>query len=277
MNISLGFSPCPNDTFLFDALLHGRIDTEGLQFDVQLEDVKTLNQRAFRGELDVTEISFSALGHLLSTYQLLDSGATLGNNCGPLLLAREQLSDSELMAGPVAIPGRYTTGNFLLSLAHPMLTNKVEMLFSDIEDAILRGDVVAGLVIHENRFTYASRGLVKLMDCGEYWESAHQLPIPLGGIVVHRRLPIEIQQRINRVIERSVRYALENPTDALPYVLNHAQGINETVMYQHIGLYVNEFSINLGALGRLAVETFFRVASEKGLIAKPENPIFMKG
>jgi len=191
-NLTLGFSPCPNDTFIFDALLHGRIDTEGLVFEPVMEDVEALNRRAFAGELAVTKLSYHAFAHLTDQYALLDAGSALGNNCGPLLIARQAMTEAEVNAARIAIPGKMTTANFLLSLAFPLAQHKQEVIFSDIENAVLRGDVEAGLIIHENRFTYAQKGLVKILDLGEHWETTTGLPIPLGGIVVRRDLPLEI-------------------------------------------------------------------------------------
>ena len=189
MKISLGYSPCPNDTFIFDALVHGRIDCEGLEFDVHLGDVEELNRLAFAGKLDMTKLSYHAFAYLTDAYRLLPAGSALGHNCGPLLIAREPLDAASLSDAPVAIPGRYTTANFLLSLAYPHLRNKQEVLFSDIESGVASGRYRAGLIIHENRFTYADHGLVKLRDLGEYWEETTGFPIPLGGIVLRRTFP----------------------------------------------------------------------------------------
>jgi 1,4-dihydroxy-6-naphthoate synthase len=179
-----------------------------------MEDVEALNRRAFAGELDVTKLSYHAFAHLTDRYALLDAGSALGNNCGPLLIARQTMSEAEINQARIAIPGKMTTANFLLSLAYPNAGNKYETIFSDIEQAVLRGDADAGLIIHENRFTYAQKGLVKLLDLGEHWEFTTGLPIPLGGIVVRRDLPVEIQQKMNRVMRRSVEYAFAHPGGA---------------------------------------------------------------
>lgn len=275
MKLSLGFSPCPNDTFIFDALVHQKIDTEGLEFDVVLADVEELNQRAFAGELDVTKLSYHAFAHLLHQYALLDAGSALGRNCGPLLIAKRPLTEAEVNAAAIAIPGRYTTANFLLGLAYPAATDKREMLFSDIEQAVLRDEVEAGLIIHENRFTYQDKGLVKIQDLGEFWESTTGFPIPLGGIVVRRSLPPSVQQTVNRVVARSVAYAQSNPQATRPYVSAHAQEMDEAVMYAHIGLYVNDFTLNLGIEGRAAVGHLFHEAHQKGLIATVPTHIFV--
>lgn len=270
--ISLGFSPCPNDTFIFDAMLRGKVDTEGLEFEVFMEDVEALNRRAFTGGVDVTKLSYHAFAYLTERYALLDAGSALGNNCGPLLIARAPMSEAAVTAARIAIPGKMTTANFLLSLAYPDAQNKQETLFSEIEDAVLDGRADAGLIIHENRFTYAQKGLVKLVDLGEYWESTTGLPIPLGGIVVRRDLSQEVQQKVNRVMRRSVEYAFAHPADVMPFVRRHAQAMDEAVMKAHIDLYVSAYTVDLGSKGRAAVEQMFRIAREKQIIpAYAEN------
>lgn len=275
MKLSLGFSPCPNDTFIFDAMVHGKIDTEGLEFEVLLADVEELNQKAFAKELDITKLSYHAFAYLLNDYTLLDAGSALGNNCGPLLIAKKNLSQEEINQAKIAIPGKYTTANFLLSLAFPEAQNKVETLFSDIENAVLNDEVDAGLIIHENRFTYQDKGLVKIMDLGEYWESTTQLPIPLGGIVVNKKLPKAIQQKVNRVMKRSVTFALENPTETKEYVKAHAQEMDEKVMYKHINLYVNDYTKDLKTNGKAAIDKLFKTAQEKNIIPNYTGEIFL--
>lgn len=274
--LTLGFSPCPNDTFIFDAMIHGKVDTEGIEFEVVMEDVEALNRRAFAGDIAITKLSYHAFAHLTDRYVLLDAGSALGNNCGPLLVAAQPLNDEQINTGPIAIPGKMTTANFLLSLAYPSARNKIETLFSDIEDAVLRGDAVAGLIIHENRFTYQQKGLVKLLDLGEYWETTTGLPIPLGGIVVHRGLPQETQRRINRIMRRSVEYAFENPQDVMPYVRNYAQAMDDAVMRAHIELYVTQFTADLGREGRNAVEAMFKLAKDKKIIPAVPADLFIK-
>lgn len=275
MKLSLGFSPCPNDTFIFDALVHGKIDTEGLEFEIVLADVEELNLKAFRKELDITKISFHALGHLLSDYALLWSGAALGNNCGPLLISKKEISPEEVKNCSIAIPGQYTTANFLMSLAFPEAKNKVEVLFSDIEKAVLSGEVDAGLIIHENRFTYHERGLQKIMDLGEYWETATQKPIPLGGIAIQRKQSKAIQEKFNRVLKRSIAYAFEHPEGAMNYVRKHAQEMEESVMRAHIDLYVNDFSLDLKGEGAQAVAYLYQTALEKNIIPAFHENIFI--
>lgn len=281
MKLTLGFSPCPNDTFIFDALVHHKIDTEGLDFDVYLGDVEDLNTKAFNSELDITKISYHAYGFLTNEYVLLDAGSALGKGCGPLLVQSSndcflrQAQDDNLSNFKIAIPGKYTTANFLLSIAHPEATNKVEMLFSDIENAVLTRKVDAGLIIHENRFTYQEKGLKKIIDLGEYWENTTGKLIPLGGIIIKRNLPSETIQKVNRLIRKSIEYAFANPDSPLAYMKSNAQEMNETVMMQHVNLYVNNYSIDLGVEGRDAITQMFNLAQQKGIIPKIEKNIFI--
>lgn len=273
--LTLGFSPCPNDTFIFDAMLHGKVDTEGIDFEVFMEDVEALNRRAFAGAVDVTKLSYHAFAYLTHRFALLDAGSALGNNCGPLLVARARLNEAAIASARIAIPGKMTTANFLLGLAYPGAHNKQETLFSDIEDAVLDGRADAGLIIHENRFTYAQKGLVKLVDLGEYWETTTGLPIPLGGIVVRRDLPLDIRQKVNRVMRRSVEYAFAHPDDVMPFVRLHAQAMDDDVMKAHIDLYVTDYTVDLGEKGRSAVEQMFRIAREKNIIPAYTEKIFI--
>ena len=275
MKLSLGFSPCPNDTFIFDALVNGKVDTEGLEFEVILADVEELNRKAFAQDLDITKLSYHAYAYLVDDYALLDAGSALGRNCGPLLIAKTGLSEEQINAGTIAIPGKLTTANFLLSLAYLNAINKEELLFSDIESAVLEERVQAGLIIHENRFTYQDKGLIKIADLGEFWEQSTGFPIPLGGIVVNRKWPTAIQQKVNRVLARSVRFALEQPEQTQAYVSRYAQEMNPEVMYAHIQLYVNDFTLDLGKEGRAAVQHLFSVAREKEIIPKYAQEIFL--
>lgn len=275
MKLSLGFSPCPNDTFIFDAMIHQKIDTEGLEFEVVMTDVEALNQRAFAQNLDITKLSYHAFAYLTEPYTLLDAGSALGNNCGPLLIAKKPMSEEAIINGKIAIPGKFTTANFLLGIAYPQAQNKIETLFSNIEYAVLNGDVDAGLIIHENRFTYQDKGLIKLMDLGEFWETTTGMPIPLGGIVIKRRLPYDIQHKVNRVLQRSVQFAFDHPKSSLEFVKAHSQEMEEAVMYQHIALYVNNYTVDLGEKGRAAVQHLFEVAMEKQLIPAIQYNIFL--
>jgi 1,4-dihydroxy-6-naphthoate synthase len=278
MTLSLGFSPCPNDCFMFDAIVHRRIDIEGLEFSVRMADVEALNTAAFAGEADVTKLSYHAFAHCASRYVLLDAGSALGRNCGPLLVSKRTIAKDEVAAGVlrIAIPGKYTTANFLLGLAFPRARDRTELLFSAIEPALLNGEYDAGLLIHENRFTYEARGLKKIVDLGEFWESETGTPVPLGGIVANRSLPDEIKQRVNRVLRRSVEYAFAHRTASLPFVREHAQEMSDEVMYRHIDLYVNEYSVDLGAEGRRAVELLFERARAAGIIPEVKEELFLR-
>ncbi len=276
MKLKLGFSTCPNDTFIFDAMVHGRIDTEGLEFDLVLADVEELNKAAFEHEIDITKLSYHAYAYVANNYLLLNSGSALGNNNGPLLISKQKIYPDEVNDVRIAIPGRYTTANLLLSIAYPDAKNKKEYLFSDIEEVVLSGEMDAGLIIHENRFTYADRGLKKIMDLGEFWETKMQLPIPLGGIVVNRKLSKEVQQKVNRVLRRSLEFAYENPNAALPFIKQYAQEMDEEVMYKHIKLYVNDFSLDLGDKGKKAIKRLYETASDLNVIHEMPEDIFIE-
>ena len=277
MKLSLGFSSCPNDCFMFDAIIHRRIDLEGLEFDVRMADVEALNRDAFAGGIDVTKLSYHALAYCADRYALLDAGSALGRNCGPLLISKRPISHEDVAAGGlrIAIPGRYTTANFLLGLAFPAATDTTALVFSEIEPALLRDEFDAGLIIHENRFTYEARGLRKILDLGEFWEAQTGLPIPLGGIVVRRALPLEVQQAMDRVLRRSVECAFANREATLPFVRAHAQEMSEEVMFKHIDLYVNTFSVTLGPEGRQAVEQLFERARKAAGIPPMPPDLFV--
>ena len=289
MKLSLGFSPCPNDTFIFDALIHHKIDTEGLDFDVEYHDVETLNQKAFNKELAITKLSYHAFAYAVKDYELLDAGSALGFGVGPLLITKnqelaEKLSSyagqnlpEEFQHLKIGIPGKYTTANFLLGLVYPGLQNKEILVFSNIESALLSGDIDLGLIIHENRFTYQEKGFFKVIDLGDFWERTTESPIPLGGIVIQRDLPIEIKEKVNRLIRQSVEYAFANPKSGIDYIRSHAQEMDESVMYKHIELYVNQYSIHLGDLGRIAIESMFSKAQDLNIVPKTEKNIFLIG
>jgi len=255
MKFTLGFSPCPNDTFIFDALVNKKIDLEGLEFEVQLEDVQTLNQWALEGRLDITKISYGVWPLLTERYDLLDAGGALGKGVGPLLIARTPIAPGEIgHHRRIALPGEHTTAHLLFSLAFPEVdvSHKEFMLFSDIEGAVLSGRVDAGVIIHENRFTYQQKGLVKLADLGEYWEKETGFPIPLGGIVIRKDVPQAAQ--VNQLIRKSLEYAFAHYPVLPDYVRAHSQEMEEKVMRQHIDLYVNDYSLSLGEDGRAAVQ-----------------------
>jgi 5,8-dihydroxy-2-naphthoate synthase len=277
MKLSLGFSPCPNDCFMFDAIVNRRIDLDGLEFAVHLADVEELNHTALEGFAQITKLSYHAYAHCTARYVLLDAGSALGRNCGPLLISKRPIAQEEVAAGTlrIAIPGKLTTANFLLGLAFPAAQDKTELLFSAIEPALLNGEYDAGLIIHENRFTYEAKGLKKIIDLGEFWERETGAPIPLGGIVISRLLPDEVKHRVNRVLRRSVEYALANRSASLPFVRAHAQEMSEEVMYRHIDLYVNQYSVDLGKEGRRAVERLFEKARETGIIPETQEQLFL--
>jgi len=272
--LRIGFSPCPNDAFIFDAMVHGKIDTKGLSFDFILADVEELNRRAFKGIPDVTKLSYFAYAYISDKYQLLNSGSALGNNCGPLLISKKKIDLADIHKYSIAIPGKYTTANFLFSMAFPGAGNKKEMLFSEIENAILKDTVDAGVIIHENRFTYEQKGLIKLIDLGEYWEEQTKMPIPLGGIAIKRSFPDELKQKVDKIIRRSVEYAIANPRSAYDFIKANAMEMNDDVMYKHIGLYVNKFTVDIGMEGKNAVSIMFEKALEKKIITGINKNIF---
>lgn len=277
MKLTIGFSTCPNDTFIFDAMVHGRIDTEGLEFDYMLTDVEELNRKAFRGDLDITKMSLFAFAYASKDYLILDSGSALGYRNGPLLVSKRQLDLSEIPGARIAIPGKYTTANMLFSIAWPEAKNKTEYLFSDIERVLLNNEADAGLIIHETRFTYFRKGLYKIADMGEYWEKLTGLPIPLGAIVIHRRIPYETAQKVNRVIRRSLEYAYQNAMASYDFVRENAMEMDSNVMNSHIKLFVNKFTLNLGPDGKRAIKELFRISGERGIIPEPREDIFLAG
>lgn len=268
MKIEIAYSPCPNDCFIFDALIHKRIDADGYEFVPVLADVETLNQAAFRKQYPVTKLSYHALAYCCEDYVMLRSGSALGWKCGPLLISKRTLTPDEIASGEltIAIPGKYTTANFLASIAFPKAQKKVEMVFSDIEEAVLSGRVDAGVIIHENRFTYESKGLRKIVDLGDWWEKKTSSAIPLGGIAIRRDLPGSVISEIDRLISQSVYYAMRHPAEAMPYVRQHAQEMDEAVMKQHIDLYVNRQTHFLDAEGYKAIHTLFEMGKQHQVI-----------
>ncbi len=258
--IQIGFSPCPNDTFIFDALVNNHIDTGNLQFEPVLEDVQTLNSWALEGKLAVTKLSYGVLPLVLDRYSLLNSGSALGRGVGPLLIARNSIAESEIEEKLIAIPGENTTAHLLFSLAYPVGKNKIFLRYDQIEDFVLAGKGL-GVIIHENRFTYADKGLKKLCDLGEFWENATGHPIPLGGIVVKRSMSGQIQQLVELLIRKSIEYAYSKYPAINDYIRSHSQEMNEDVMRKHIDLYVNDYSVNLGSEGEAAVKKLLEVYS----------------
>ncbi|MCX6268026.1 MAG: 1,4-dihydroxy-6-naphthoate synthase [Bacteroidetes bacterium] len=265
--VSLAISPCPNDTFIFDALIHNRINLEGVRFDYRLHDVETLNKLAITGGIDMIKVSFFTYLLLQQNFVLLDSGSAMGFGNGPLLISKNEYSLEDLPRLTVAIPGQYTTAHMLFRIASPGVKKKEFMLFSDIEDAILTGKVDAGVIIHENRFTYEQKGLRNILDLGKYWEQLTGSPIPLGGILVRKGLGYNMINKLNRIMFRSVEYAMQHPTESMPFVREHAQEMDEEVMQKHIRLYVNDNTLSLGTGGKVALAKLQEIAKVRGLIS----------
>ncbi len=275
--ISLGFSPCPNDTFMFDAMVHHKIDTEDLEFELFMHDVELLNQKAFSQSLDVTKISFHAFAFAVENYVLLNSGSALGFGVGPLLIGKNKIENplQIIKDQRIAIPGKFTTANFLLGLALPQAQNKTEILFSKIEEDVLNGIFDFGLIIHESRFTFQERGLVEILDLGDFWQNLTNLPLPLGGIVIKRDLDLELQLKIQRVLKRSIVFAFDYPESGIEFIRQNAAEMDEEVMYKHINLYVNKYSLDLGEEGKLAIQTLFKKANELSIIPKSDKSLFL--
>jgi len=261
MKLTLGFSPCPNDTFIFDALVNKKINIEGLEFEVVLEDVETLNKWSFEKKLDITKLSYPAFFQNLDKYVLLNSGAALGKGVGPLLISKVKSQNLKIETNSIALPGENTTANLLFSFAYPEAKNKKHMIFSAIEDSVLNEQTELGVIIHENRFTYQQKGLHKVTDLGEYWEGKMKAPIPLGGIAVRRSIDKETSLKIDKLIRKSIEFAFSNYPLITQYVKQHSQEMSEDVMRQHIELYVNNFSIDLGIDGKQAIETLHKIAA----------------
>nr|WP_320049098.1 1,4-dihydroxy-6-naphthoate synthase [uncultured Desulfuromonas sp.] len=272
--LTLGYSPCPNDTFIFNALIHGLVPCPGITFHERLEDVETLNRLALKKELDLTKISYHAFGHLRRDYVLLHSGGALGRGCGPLVVATEPLRMEELRDKPVLIPGELTTANLLLQLYDQNFRDIRVLPFDQIMPALIRKEAAAGVIIHESRFTYQDHGLHRLMDLGAWWEQLTGLPIPLGGILAKRTLPVDMIQQIDRALADSVRFAQAHPAQAAEYIRQHAQELSDSVTHEHIQLYVNEFSVNLGDEGIAAVQELLARAEKCRLIPVVDLPIF---
>lgn len=274
-NLKLGFSTCPNDTFIFDAMVHHKIDCEELEFDLILADVEELNNQALKNSLDITKISYHAYAYIAHNYLILDSGSALGKNNGPILISKRKIYPEEINNLKIAIPGKMTTANLLLSIAYPEAKNKKECLFSDIEEFVINEKVDAGLIIHENRFTYENKGLQKIIDLGEFWENKTGSLIPLGGIVANRKLSKELIFKINKIIKKSVEYAFTNPTDSLEFIKKYSQEIDETVMRKHIELYVNNYTLDLAEEGKKSISFLYDYAQKLNIIPKLPETIFI--
>ena len=271
MKLTLGFSPCPNDTFIFDAMVNGHIDTKGITFDYVMEDVETLNMWATGEKLDITKLSYNTFLHTVNKYALLHSGSALGVGVGPLLVAMKPLDLSKSEDYKIAIPGFKTTANLLLSLALPQAKNKTELVFNEIEAAVISGEYDAGLIIHEGRFTYQKKGLTKLMDLGDWWEQSTRAAIPLGGIVMRRSYSPELCATVDQILKDSLAWSWQRYPELTPFITNNAQEMEEEVMRKHIQLYVNDYTTDLGDIGRKAINTLFEKAQAAGLL-KEEMP-----
>lgn len=274
MKLTIGFSPCPNDTFIFDAMVNGKIDTMGITFDYVMEDVETLNQWAEQGKLDITKLSYNTFLHTVDRYALLHSGSALGEGVGPLLVSKKPLDINNIHDFRIAIPGIKTTANLLLTLAFPNARNKTELVFNEIEGAVLDGRFDAGLIIHEGRFTYQSKGLNKLIDLGDWWEQTTHAAIPLGGIVIRRDLPVTLCAAVDKIIRKSLEWSWKRYPELTPFITGNAQEMEEDVMRKHIQLYVNEYTNDLGVKGRNAIRTLFDKARQAGLLQPGERSIF---
>jgi 1,4-dihydroxy-6-naphthoate synthase len=275
MNLSIAYSPCPNDTYIFDALAHRKILMEDLSFECFLADVEELNRAAQLNTYDASKISIAAYPSIADKYQILNSGSALGKNNGPLLISKKPFTTKDINSLRIAIPGIHTTANLLLSIAFPDAKNKTPMLFSDIEEAVLKGDVDAGLIIHESRFTYQAKGLKKVVDLGEYWQETFNMPVPLGCIVVKRSLNNETKKSIDNIIYRSLDFANKNKQSSQAYIKEHAQNMEDDTITKHIGLYVNDFSLSLGHKGKEAILFMLKEAEKAGLLTSIEDNIFI--
>jgi len=271
--LSLGFSPCPNDTFMFNKIVNGE---NSLSFDLKvlIKDVEELNKLAIENKTDITKLSFSAFFKVADNYKILNSGSALGRGCGPLIISKKEYKKEDLKNLTVAIPGTNTTANLLFSLFSPETKNLKPMLFSDIEKAVLEGSADVGVIIHETRFTYKLRGLKKIADLGEWWEKETNLPIPLGCIAVKKQFEKEGKE-FDTKLKQSIEYAFKNKEQCYPFIKQHARELDTNVIDSHINLYVNDFSISLGEEGRLAIKTLYKKACKVGLIPKENTNIFL--
>lgn len=280
MNFTLGFSPCPNDTFIFDALVNKKIDTGEFSFNVQLEDVETLNEMAIHHKLDFTKISYGVLPLVVSHYKVMNSGSALGKGVGPLLISKNPVDHNEVENYTIAIPGENTTAHLLFSLAFPGAKNKIFKRYDEIENEVLNSERVLGVIIHENRFTYKDKGLHKIIDLGNFWEEKTSLPIPLGGIVCKRNIDEAVAMKVDALIKESMEYAFEHYPLITDYVKQHSQEMEEEVMKKHIDLYVNNYSINLGKDGRNAIQKFMEIyrntRGNTGMQTLADKELFVK-
>ena len=272
--LSLGYSPCPNDTFIFYGLIHGKVPCSKVKFIEQLEDVETLNQLALKNQLDLTKISYHAFGHLRENYVLLRSGGALGRGCGPLIIAKQNTSMAKLRGKKIAIPGQLTTANLLLQLYSDGYEDVLILPFDKIMAAVEQGRADAGVIIHESRFTYQQYGLQQILDLGQWWEEESSYPIPLGGILAKRTLGASLINDIDSALRQSIEYAYAHPQEPQDYIRQHAQELDDKVVQNHIELYVNNFSLDLGDEGIQAVNSLLCRAEERGIIPPCESPLF---
>lgn len=292
-SLSLGYSPCPNDTFIFYAMMHGKVNTDNLSFTEVLLDVETLNQKAANTELDITKVSYHAFGRLRDSYRLLRSGGAMGRGCGPLVIAKDYYKMEELKNKKIAIPGKLTTASLLLQLYYSgnssnaclpdrqgsavssQLSNLTPMPFDRIVQSVANDEVDAGLIIHESRFTYKSYELKQIIDLGEWWEKETGLPIPLGGIIANQSLGEDVLIKVNKVLKRSVEYAFQNRSEPMSYIKRHSQELSDDVINRHINLYVNDFSTDIGNEGEKAITELLSRAEDAGLIPESNRPVFL--
>ena len=275
MKLRIGFSTCPNDTFIFDALVNGKINAGALEFIPLLSDVEELNSLAIKAELEVTKLSYHAYGHVSGKYMVLDSGSALGWGNGPLMVSKRKIYPDEVNHAKIAVPGELTTANFLTGIAYPDAKNKKSYLFSDIEDVVLSDEADIGVLIHENRFTYHERGLKLIVDLGKFWESETSMPIPLGGIMVRRDVPDYVKVKLEGLIRESIEFARGNPGSADNYMRKYASEMRKEIMNKHVDTFVNEYSLSLGKQGRAAVMKLLETGSRKDLFPNPPAKVFV--
>jgi 1,4-dihydroxy-6-naphthoate synthase len=274
--LKLGISSCPNDTFMFDALINRKIDNEGLSFKLSITDIENLNKSAIDNDSDISKISYAVYPGIAENYVILDSGSAIGYNNGPLLVSKRKIYPDEVKVVKIAIPGKHTTANLLLSIIFPEAKFKTEYLFSDIEDVVLSGEMDAGLIIHENRFTYEKKGLRKISDLGEIWYNRTNSPIPLGAIVANRKLPAGLIKKVNNLIRKSIEFAFQNPNSSYNFVKKHSFNLDDEIIKKHIDLYVNDYSITMGDKGRQSIKELFKKAMEVSIIPEVPDDIFIK-
>ena len=275
MELSLGFSPCPNDTYIFEALVNKRIELNNYKFDLEISDVEKLNQQAFKNNLDITKLSFAAYAHVSENYQLLPYGSALGYKNGPLLISKKRIYPDEVPFLKIAVPGKYTTAKLLLGIFWPEAKQLKEYIFSEIEEVVISGEADAGLIIHETRFTYQKKGLLKIADLGEMWEKQTSFPLPLGGIAIKRSLSEKVKNDIGQLIKNSLEFANRFPDASSDFIRKNAQETSDEITKQHIQLYVNEYSLNLEEKGRKAVSYLLNKGFEKNIIPKVTEPVFI--